>query len=406
MQNKAVVHLVSFALMVHAGIASADGFWSQFKDPNDGEFDASQYLTENAFGFLPVPVIITEPAVEGGLGAVGLFFHETDEQREIRRKNLETAEDGSAYLLTPSISAVGAAYTGNDSWFVGGGHVGFFRGGSIRYLGGLGYGNVNLDFFGFGEVNLNEPIELNTKAGGVEQALKFKVGDLPIFAGITQGYVDASIKPGDLGDLSGDFLPPELQERWEERVRDLLTGDVTLSSLGIVTELDTRNNLFSPHKGYRYELTYAWYRDWIGSDINFERIRFKGLNYWELSKKFRFALRLDLHAAVTDSLLPPFATPFIELRGIPAVRYQGNNVAVVEGEVTWQATYRWSINAFAGSGWASNESGDLADSPSRVTHGAGFRYLIARRYGFEMGMDIARGPEDTVFYIQAGTAWF
>lgn len=392
-------------LLVHSAVAYADGFWSQFRDPDDGKLDASQYLTDNAYGFLPVPIIITEPAVEGGLGAIGLFFHESDEQRELRRKNLESAEDSSAYLLTPSLSAVAAAYTGNGSWFVGGGHMGFFREGSIRYMGGGGYGDVNLDFFGFGEVDLTRPIELNTRAAAILQSLKFRLGELPIFAGVTQSYVDASIKPGNLGDLSGDFLPPELQEQWEELVRELLTGDVALSSLGVVVELDTRNNLFSPHKGYRYELEYAWYSDAIGSDFNFDRARFKGLNYWELNKRFRLGLRLDVEAALTDSLLPPFATPSIRLRGIPAARYQGNNVAVIEGEITWQINYRWSVNAFTGSGWASNETGDLADSPSRVTEGGGFRYLIANRYGFEMGLDVARGPEDTIFYIQAGTAW-
>jgi hypothetical protein len=36
---------------------------------------------------------------------------------------------------------------------------------------------------------------------------------------------------------------------------------------------------------------------------------------------------------------------------------------------------------------------------------AGFRYLIARRLGIYMGIDIARGPEETAFYIQAGSAW-
>jgi hypothetical protein len=40
-----------------------------------------------------------------------------------------------------------------------------------------------------------------------------------------------------------------------------------------------------------------------------------------------------------------------------------------------------------------------------VSKGVGFRYLIAKRYGFAMGADIARGPEETAFYIQAGSAW-
>ena len=104
-------------------------------------------------------------------------------------------------------------------------------------------------------------------------------------------------------------------------------------------------------------------------------------------------------------MLPPFATPGIELRGLPTLRYQGNYVAVAETEVTWQIDSRWAVLGFVGAGRAANRFEDLKDGPSRVTRGAGFRYLIAKRYGFEMGLDIARGPEDTVFYVQSGTAW-
>lgn len=93
------------------------------------------------------------------------------------------------------------------------------------------------------------------------------------------------------------------------------------------------------------------------------------------------------------------------MRGIPAMRYQGNTVVAAEAEITWQIDPRWSVNAFVGAGRAANEIDDLDEQPTRVTKGGGFRYLIARQYGFEMGLDIARGPEDTVFYIQAGTAW-
>ena len=37
--------------------------------------------------------------------------------------------------------------------------------------------------------------------------------------------------------------------------------------------------------------------------------------------------------------------------------------------------------------------------------GAGFRYLIARKLGLYTGIDVARGPETTAFYIQVGSAW-
>jgi len=146
---------------------------------------------------------------------------------------LRNAEDGAQYLLTPSVSAVAAATTGNDSWFVGGGHMGFFKQGRVRYMGGGGYGDVNLDFFGFGEVNMVQPLELNTSAVAIVQSLKFRIGDSSFFIGPVQRYVDASIKPGNLGDLAGDILPPQWQERWQEFVRNLLTQDVVTSALGV-----------------------------------------------------------------------------------------------------------------------------------------------------------------------------
>jgi hypothetical protein len=397
--------MACLALSVFAQPSLGEGFRSQFVDPDDGRFDASAYLAENAYGFLPVPIIITDPAVDGGLGAVGLFFHETEEQKEQRLQALRTAEDGAQYLLTPSVSAAGAAVTGNESWFVGGGHMGFFRQGRIRYMGGGGYGDVNLDFFGSGEVSLVRPIELNTRAAAIIQSLKFKLGDLPVFAGPVQRYINAAIEPGNLGDLAGDILPPDLQERWQAFVRSLLTQDVVISALGIAVELDTRDNFFSPHAGYYYQLEQLWYRDSFGSDIDYELTNLTGLNYWPLTKRLRAGLRVEAEFASADGLLPQFATPDITLRGIPAMRYQGNHVAVAEAEIGWQLDDRWSLLAFVGAGRAATKLSDLDAAPSRVAKGGGFRYLIASRYGFEMGMDIARGPEDTVFYIQAGTAW-
>ena len=78
---------------------------------------------------------------------------------------------------------------------------------------------------------------------------------------------------------------------------------------------------------------------------------------------------------------------------------------MTEIELSYKIYFRWEISAFTGIGKASNSFSDFSESASRVSKGVGFRYLIARRYGFNMGVDIAQGPEDTVFYIQAGSAW-
>ena len=44
-------------------------------DPEDGMLDMSHFLRDNPYGFLPVPVVITEPSVGYGGGLFGLFLH-------------------------------------------------------------------------------------------------------------------------------------------------------------------------------------------------------------------------------------------------------------------------------------------------------------------------------------------
>ena len=56
---------------------------ASFYDPVDGQFDMGHHIAENATGFLPIPILITEPAVGYGGGVAGLFLHESDEEKLI-----------------------------------------------------------------------------------------------------------------------------------------------------------------------------------------------------------------------------------------------------------------------------------------------------------------------------------
>ncbi|WP_440874340.1 BamA/TamA family outer membrane protein [Thalassotalea sp. PLHSN55] len=374
---------------------------NQFIDPIDGMFDASQYLSENAYGFLPVPIIISDPAVDGGLGMMGLFFHEDEAEKDARMALMKSKDsDAGQHLLPPSISAGFGAYTGNDSYFIGGGHLGFFQQGKIRYMGGGGYGDVNLDFYGIGDIALTKPLQLNTQATVILQSLKFKLGDSAFYLGPSQRYINADIAPSNIDDFL-NFIPPLLQEKLSE----LLHQKVTTSGLGFSIEYDTRNNFFSPNIGLKYELNHYWFNEAIGSDINYQLTEFEALHYFHISDKWFGGIKAELQYANSDELLPPYATPTISMRGIPSGRYQANAVALTEFELSYQINQRWQTNVFAGAGKINNEFNSLFSSGSKVSKGIGFRYLIARRYGFKMGVDLAKGPEENVVYIQAGSAW-
>jgi hypothetical protein len=65
----------------------------------------------------------------------------------------------------------------------------------------------------------------------------------------------------------------------------------------------------------------------------------------------------------------------------------------------------WCAVAVATIGRTWGTSKSFSDADSASSWGLGFRRLVARRLGIYMGIDLARGPEETAIYIQAGSAW-
>ncbi len=71
-------------------------------DAEDGMLDMSQYLAENRYGFLPVPLAITEPAIGYGGGLFGLFLHG------------KGSREGGQFI-PPPLTAFGGAATQNGT---------------------------------------------------------------------------------------------------------------------------------------------------------------------------------------------------------------------------------------------------------------------------------------------------
>src|SRR5262245_51747368 len=78
---------------------------SRFQDPEDGRLDVSGFL-DTAYGFVPLLVPITEPAVGYGAAAAVVFVHGAP------------PAPGEEFVR-PTISAVGALRTENNTrgWF-------------------------------------------------------------------------------------------------------------------------------------------------------------------------------------------------------------------------------------------------------------------------------------------------
>jgi hypothetical protein len=350
-------------LLVAACAQAAAQERSIFRDPEDGELDASEWLLDKK-GFLPVPIIITEPAIGYGAGAALLWFRESIGERRAQGR-----------LTPPDIFGGVVAATENGTTLAGALGMVTFAQEYWRWRGFIGRPDVNLDFYGRADDDLK--VGYNLQGWATTHLLQRRLGESENFVGARLNYID----------FDATFDPSRPVPVATER-------SITSSGLGVFFEHDSRDNFFTASRGVKFFAEGVFYSPELGSDEKYQTYRAYLLGYLPFNEKFVLGGRLDARAARGD--VPFYQQPFIEMRGIPMFRYQNDEVALIEAELRWNVTPRWALVAFAGTGKADE---------SASAWGVGFRRLVARRLGIYMGIDIARGPEETAFYIQAGSAW-
>jgi hypothetical protein len=232
------------------------------------------------------------------------------------------------------------------------------------------------------------PDQYNIEGLFTFQELKFRLWDTDWFAGGIYQYLGVNI------DFDGGKAPQEIgDDKLEE----------TVSQLGFVLGYDSRNNLFSPTRGIKADFEAISADEPLGSDSTFQKYKLAGLFYWPAGKDFDVGFRIVGRLARGDA--PFFELPYIDLRGIPAMRYQDDVAVMSELQLTYHLNPRWSLVGFGGLGQAVDSIGAIGNGDVEKTIGGGFRYLIARRLRLKTGIDIARGPEKWTFYLQVGSAW-
>jgi hypothetical protein len=385
MQKRLCGTLLAMGLLVAPGAAAQETtlgerwrwFAEQFIDPVDGQFDASVFL-EQAHGFLPIPLIVTEPAVGYGGGLAAMFL----------RPRRQAGSEGYA---RPDISGIGAIATENGTKMGFAGDSTRWLDGRLKTLVGAVGGNVNLDVHGLGTASgdLDRPVRYTLDIiGAVGHADWQLAPKSPWSVGFRFIYADVEPK------LRDDPIFPNL----EDRIRTKIAGP------GATLTYDSRDNVFTPTRGFYSETSIFVSDEAFGANRDFKRFGQVVIGYWPLASSVTLAARAD-YLQSSDGA-PFFVRPFIMMRGIAAMRYPGDKVAQTEVEARWQFYGRWSVLAFGGVGLARIDEGPVQRDKTAGAAGVGFRYELARKFGLHAGIDVARGPEETAVYLQVGSAWF
>ena len=362
---------------VPAAVAQPPQAGSKFRDSEDGQIDLSTFLATPR-RFMPIPLIVTEPAVGYGGGLAAMF---------LRPRKAAGAEG----FARPNISIVAGIATENGTWAAFAGDSSHWFDDRVQSLAGGGTGEINLDFYGLGDASdsLDEP---------VSYSLDFSLAML-------QG--SWKIKPKSPWSIGLRYIysqvEPKLQD--EPQFPGLADNvDMKISAPAAVLEFDSRNNLFTPTSGMFAESVYLASREDLGASEEFERFQQVVMGWLPIADRWTLGLRGDYQWASDGT--PFFLRPYIKLRGVEAMRYQGDEMASVEVETRWQVHGRWSLIGAAGYGSARTERELYSATRDIVSGAVGFRYELARKFGLHAGMDVGFSSGTTAIYFQIGNAWF
>jgi hypothetical protein len=345
-------------------------------DAQDGWLDLSGFL-DTAYGFVPLVMPITEPAV--GYGALGaLVFIDRN-----------ASVDG--HFVRPNIAAVGGLATQNGTDGVFAAHLGTWHDGRLHTLVGVADADINLEFFGIGDVlgRTDPGVRYTIAARGGVTGASYQMARRPVWAGLRYAQVTTRVTLNDGIFESGQIPSPD--------------QDLRLAALTPSLTLDTRDNFFTPTRGWYIDLSAPLFREALGGDRDFESLNLSAQYFHPLNSSLYLGARGS--AKDSSSGTPFYLRPFVTLRGVQAMKYQGEQAAEAEAELRWQFHPRLGLLAFGGAGVARSERAGRTRESNVTAGGAGFRYLIARTYGLHMGLDVAWGPDDPVLYVVFGSPW-
>lgn len=151
---------------------------SRLTSAEDGWLDVSGFLDEK-YGFLPVVMPITEPAVGYG-AAAGLLFID------------QPLGKAQAEFKRPNISAVGGFATENESWGAAVGDMRMLLDDRLQTLAAAVTSSINLNFYAIGDEPAleDDPLHYTLEPRiGIVQG-KFQLGESRFWAGL--GFVYAT----------------------------------------------------------------------------------------------------------------------------------------------------------------------------------------------------------------------
>jgi outer membrane protein assembly factor BamA len=333
-------------------------------------------------GIFFLPLLYYTPDTRWAFGGAGVYYFKVESKDETQQE----ARMSYVQFL--------ADYTQNqqlDLWSVW--NV-FTRDEKFLLKGELRYRNFPDKFYGIGN---NTPIESEEK---------YEYNLISI-----KNLFMRKIKPGFFAGIDYHF---EYEYGFKYTPGGLLeNGSITGyrggigSAVGLVSVLDTRDNVINAYKGRLCELSSYFYTGALGSSFRFVVVNGQYQQYWQVKKNHVIALQAKARLAFGD-------VPFLDLstlgnddilRGYPKNRFRDKHFAATQVEYRFPLFWRFGLVTFAGLGDVFNHPNEINTASLKYSVGTGLRFVVNPAERLNIRLDYGHGREGGYFYFVVAEAF-
>jgi hypothetical protein len=188
-----------------------------------------------------------------------------------------------------------------------------------------------------------------------------------------------------------------------------LVGELgsVVNGVGLASVVDTRDNIYSPSRGWYIDVSAMLYKGWLGSQFNFTNYLLDIRHYEGLGPNTLFASQVYVNLNVGEVPFKQAATlgGSSLLRGYYNGRYRDKDALIIQGEIRQRLFGRVGGVMFAGIGDVASRTRDFTIGDLKPTGGLGLRYLISRKEHLNVRVDAAVGNHTKGFYVNISEAF-
>lgn len=353
--------------LLHFIILSSLHSFAQEKDKKDKE--------DRNFRFAGIPLIGYNRTIELSFGAIVSGYYKVNQKDTI-------SPESSTMLIgmyTTNKSYFGAFvqqfYLDDDKW-------------RLKLIGGLG--NANLLVWTELGGSSGKFIDYATFMTALSLDVKRKVYK-KFYIGLYGSLASA--------ETTFDYDDPATGEKY--------TDTQSLNNAGFNFLWDSRDNVNYPTQGFQILMNNRFYSQWMGNDSSFVKIELTYNHYFNFEST-RHVLLLRYFSKMSFGEVPFQGQNVIRadnIRGYSQGKFRDNQIYTLQTEYRHRFENRWGFVAFAGIAAAVPDFSGLFKTMYLPGIGAGVRFLLIKKMGINMGIDVGVGREDWSLTFRVGEAF-